>query len=575
MTNSPRENLHGGSTGDHLKEQISEVSTRLPEGWTTSSALDCFDQIATSNKKVKTKECLDAGLFPVIDQGQHYIAGYVNDSDKVIAVDDPIIIFGDHTRVVKWVTHDFVPGADGTKVLKPRPFINGRFSYLQLRSLEIHDRGYSRHFQFLKKNSFLLPPLNEQIRIANKLDSLLAKVDAAQARLEKIPTLLKRFRQSVLAAAMSGELTREWRFSHPESSAMDHWLSTIEEKRQNLWADECTRVNRKRKYKLPEIGLSDGLHEIPSNWCWKSVDFLASKVVDGVHKKPNYQSDGIPFVTVKNMTAGSGISFENLNYITRNDHIDFFKRANPQRDDILISKDGTLGVVRKVNTDAEFSIFVSVALVKPVLKQMSSYLEIAFSSPTLQSQMMGVGTGLQHIHLTDLRKDMVPVPPMEEQYEIVRRVEALFDLADTVEKQYLEAKQRTDRLTQSLLAKAFRGELVPQDPNDEPAAELLRRIQGEREAQPKKTQAKKAPNRADMKNKATKVNKMKLADAPENYLSSLLAYLDGEADAEELWKKSELNIDDFYAKLKQEINSHLIVDDNSSADPSLRKLKSA
>jgi type I restriction enzyme S subunit len=84
-------------------------------------------------------------------------------------------------------------------------------------------------------------------------------------------------------------------------------------------------------------------------------------------------------------------------------------------------------------------------------------------------------------------------PSSEEQTEIVRRVESLFVLADTVEKQYLAAKQRLDRLSQSLLAKAFRGELVPQDPNDEPAAELLKRIQAERQAQPAPKQKRSKP----------------------------------------------------------------------------------
>lgn len=183
----------------------------VPTGWTFLPTIVNFDQISTTNKKIKIQDCLESGNYPVIDQGQALISGYINDFDKVIKVDDPVIIFGDHTRAVKWIEIDFVPGADGIKVLKPKPYLNGRFSYYQLKSLEIPEKGYSRHFKFLKEISFFIPPVNEQIRIADKLDSVLAKVDAAQARLEKIPTLLKRFRQSVLAAATSGELTREWR----------------------------------------------------------------------------------------------------------------------------------------------------------------------------------------------------------------------------------------------------------------------------------------------------------------------------------------------------------------------------
>jgi type I restriction enzyme S subunit len=97
---------------------------------------------------------------------------------------------------------------------------------------------------------------------------------------------------------------------------------------------------------------------------------------------------------------------------------------------------------------------------------------------------LSTSAGQNTINQGSVKGLIVPLPTINEQKEIVRRVESLFALADAVEKQYLAAKQRLDRLTQSLLAKAFRGELVPQDPNDEPAAELLKRIQAERHAHP-------------------------------------------------------------------------------------------
>ena len=99
--------------------------------------------------------------------------------------------------------------------------------------------------------------------------------------------------------------------------------------------------------------------------------------------------------------------------------------------------------------------------------------------------MVGVGTGLQHIHLTDLKQDAIPLPSKCEQTEIVRRVEQLFAFADRLEAKVASAKSRIDHLTQSTLAKAFRGELVPQAPNDEPASVLLARIKAQRAAAPK------------------------------------------------------------------------------------------
>lgn len=271
---------------------------------------------------------------------------------------------------------------------------------------------------------------------------------------------------SVLLERICAERRRRW-----EEAELERMKANGKVPTDNKW---------KSKYKQPESVDALELPKLPNGWCWAFVESLSTKVVDGVHKKPNYTEAGIPFVTIKNLTAGSGISFDEINYISLEDHEEFFKRANPECGDILITKDGTLGVVRVVRTDIIFSIFVSVALVKPVTYKMSDYLELAFSCPQMREQMLGTGIGLMHIHLKDLRRYAVPVAPLEEQQEIVRRIQFLFKAADKIEQQYREVKANLELLDQSILAKAFRGKLVPQDPNDEPASVLLERIRAER-----------------------------------------------------------------------------------------------
>ncbi|REM99482.1 hypothetical protein DSI35_22620, partial [Mycobacterium tuberculosis] len=126
----------------------------------------------------------------------------------------PIIIFGDHTRAVKWVDSPFVPGADGVKVLKPNALVDSRFFYHQLRNLRLEDKGYARHFKQVRDATYLLPPLQEQKRIAQTLDALLAQVDTIKARIDAIPPLLKRLRSSALSSAIDGHLfgeaTADW-----------------------------------------------------------------------------------------------------------------------------------------------------------------------------------------------------------------------------------------------------------------------------------------------------------------------------------------------------------------------------
>jgi type I restriction enzyme S subunit len=349
-----------------------------------------------------------------------------------------------------------------------------------------------KHLSSKTLNDLLLPlpSIAEQKVIADKLDSLLAQVETTKARLEHIPKILKRFRQSVLAAAVSGRLTEEWREGCVPNHAREEFLIQLEKLRQIAAQEENLRTGKKSKYKAVNIDTSEAPTELPESWDWIPVEALATKVSDGVHKKPTYISSGVPFITVKNLTKGNGISFAKTSFISEYDHDEFCKRTNPEKGDILISKDGTLGVVRQVRTDKIFSIFVSVALVKPADRRMSDYLEIAFQSPVVQAQMIGVGTGLQHIHLTDLRKDLIPVPPLEEQTEIVHRVNQLFVHADRMEQQINNAMARVNNLTQSILAKAFRGELTEQWRKDNPelisgessAEALLERIKAEQAA---------------------------------------------------------------------------------------------
>ncbi|WP_282156461.1 restriction endonuclease subunit S [Vibrio diabolicus] len=365
----------------------------------------------------------------------------------------------------------------------------------------ISESGLNMTQARFKTLPIVLASFAEQKVITDKLAPIFDQIVATKTRLELTLETLKKFRSSVLSDAMSGSLTKDWRDKHTPATTNQTVLADIEKKRQQAWEFENIRLGKSRRYKKVANDLSKAPNVLPESWQWVSVEQLSEKVTDGVHKKPIYRSSGVPFVTVKNLTKGRGISFDELNYISQEDHEEYCKRTNPEYGDILISKDGTLGVVRRVETEAEFSIFVSVALVKPVCKKMSEYLELAFQSDVVQSQMVGVGTGLQHIHLTDLRKDLIPIPTSAEQVEIVRRVKQLFVCADATEQQVNQALDRVNNLTQSILAKAFRGELTEQWRKDNPelvsgensAEALLEKIKAERAAaKPKRQTRKKA-----------------------------------------------------------------------------------
>ncbi|WP_022952138.1 restriction endonuclease subunit S [Leucothrix mucor] len=499
----------------------------LPIGWESLKCGETFEQISTTKLKVKTKDTMVEGLFPVIDQGLNFIAGYVNDEEKVIEINTPVCIFGDHTRIIKWVDFSFVPGADGTKVLNPKAYLAPKFFYYQLCSLNILDKGYARHFKFLKEADILLPPLSEQVRIANKLDSLLAKVDKAQARLEKIPVQLKRFRQSVLAAATSGELTREWRGTEETGWSSVSFLTLVNKIRSGSGGKALDEVSETK------ILRSSAVRDM-------TIDFTDHRYLKGddLLKSANTLANGDLLFT---RLSGSTEYVGNCACVVGLEETEVFQYP----DRLFCAK-----------------------LKEP---EYASYLELFFSSRKFKRyiiESIKSSAGHQRITLGVIKEANVDLPPIEEQQEIVRRVESLFALADSVEKQYQTSKARVDRLTQSIIAKAFRGALVPQDPNDEPAAELLKRTQELKIAESKNS--KKAVQKRVVK---TKVHVMRLDEAPKDYLFRLLENNGGEAHPDVLWKLSGLPIDDFYAKLKQELKEQNIDEDNESADPSFRLLK--
>lgn len=291
---------------------------------------------------------------------------------------------------------------------------------------------------------FPLPPLPEQRRIVAKLEQVLARVDACRARLEQVPTLLKRYRQSVLAAACSGRLTEDWRGSS---------------------------------------NLENG--ELPIGWDWVDGHKVFSFVTSGSRGWARYYSDeGALFIRMGNLSHETTVlDLRKLQYVLSPKGAEG-TRTQVQPNDILVSITADVGMIGLVPSQlGEAYINQHVALARPLTGVNAQYVAwfLSCSEGGLQ-QLVGLQRGATKVGLglDDIRAVRIPLPPRGEQDEIVRRVTALFAFTDQVEARYTQAKAHVDRLSQSILAKAFRGELVPQDPADEPASALLARIKQER-----------------------------------------------------------------------------------------------
>jgi len=401
-----------------------------------------------------------------VDQGRAFTAGYWDDANMVIADDKPLIIFGDHTREIKWIDFPFIPGADGVQVLKPHPEMDPRFLYFFLRNLPIESRGYARHFKNVKDAEYLVPPIAEQTRIAAKLDELLAQVDTLKARIDGIPALLKRFRQSVLTAAVSGRLTEEWRLKTASCEASS------------------------------EMQLGDESLVVPASWKKTRLGDVTKKdrrLCYGVIQPGPEVDKGVDLIRVCDIKDGT-IDWGRLRKIDNGIDAEY-SRSRVREGDIVVSIVGTIGRAAIVRENRNANIARAVALISVDQELvLPSWAYIWLTAPVSQWWLTSSSKEVARktLNLKELIEMPVPRPSIAEQTEIVRRVEQLFAFADQLEARVKAAQARIDRLTQSILAKAFRGELVPQDPNDEPASVLLERIKAQRAAVPKARRGRRA-----------------------------------------------------------------------------------
>jgi type I restriction enzyme S subunit len=297
-----------------------------------------------------------------------------------------------------------------------------------------------------------IPPLSEQQRIVDILDRAFAGLATATTNVEKNLKNARELFEVYLDQAIQGALV-------PQNSG-DVPVTELMRQVEKL---RIAQIGEKKFEKLVKRATASGMHfpvDVPDGWKLVRLGELTSVIADGVHKTPKYVDEGIPFVTVKNLTAGPGISFDDINYITRQDHEAFIKRTHPEKGDILITKDGTIGVVRVIDTDTEFSIFVSVALIKPVMQDLTAYLAYAMRASCVQRQIAPKGAALKHLYLVDLRNLSIPLPPLAEQTRIVDALDSRRIQVDRLEAIYHQKLSSLSDLKQSLLEAAFGGRLT-------------------------------------------------------------------------------------------------------------------
>lgn len=430
----------------------------MPETW----ALETIGALITLNPKNQCNDDTVVGFAPMQSLGTTYRAqigyqrrpwkevckGYTHfaDGDVLLAKITPCFENGKAGIVTGFPSG---MGAGSTEYFVCRPnlaaltprYLLAYFknpSFLKLAETQMTGSvGHKRvPKEFLLDHQIPIAPVAEQNRIADKLGTLLARVDACRDRLDRVPAILKRFRQSVLTAATSGRLTEDWRGG------------------------------------------------TETNWPRMRAEEACSKVQSGGTPKGGFLETGVPFLKVYNI-VDQKVKFDyKPQYVSLDIHSTELRKSQAQPGDVLMNIVGPpLGKVAIVPGDhATWNINQAITLFRPS-EQVSSqwiYIVLCEGAPIREVLTRTKGSvGQVNISLSQCRAFELPVPSVEEQAEIVSRVEKLFAFADKLEERLFIGRKQAERLTPAILAKAFRGELVPQDPNDEPAAALLERIRTE------------------------------------------------------------------------------------------------
>lgn len=407
-----------------------------------------------------------------------------------------------------------------------------------------------------------LAPVSEQKRIVAEIEKQFSRLDKAVENLKQVKANLKRYKASVLKSAVEGKLTEEWRKANPCAEPADKLLERISIERRKTWeAAELAKMEAKGKapkndkwknrYKDVEPPIEVDLPYIPEEWRWVRLDTVA-EIKGGItkdRKRVLKSAIELPYLRVANVQRGY-LDLEHIKYIQISEEKipDFLLEEG----DILFNEGGDIDKLGRgwiwegqiERCTFQNHVFRARLYVNEIQQKWISW----FSNTFGQRYFMAEGkqtTNLASINKTMLSAFPVPLPPIDEQSELIRQIEKKYSIIEKIENDLDDRFTMAENLRRSILKKAFTGKLVPQDPNDEPASVLLQKIKDEI------AEIKKAPKKRKQKKKGGKVAK-KIQSLVE-----VLKQFDEPITPETLFEASGYSIDtidEFYEKLKEEVD---------------------
>lgn len=364
---------------------------------------NCIEKVSYT-QKIQRKDFLEDGAYPVVSQEEDFINGYWDNEADLFKVTRPIVVFGDHTKVLKYVDFDFVLGADGVKILQPCEFLLPRFFFYQLQAANLDSLGYSRHYKLLKELEITYPDPSEQKRIIGILDEAFEGIATAKANAEK-----------------NLRNTRTLFESH---------LQSVFTQRDNLWET------------LP-IG-------------------EVAEVFDGPHATPKTIGSGPVFLGISALQDGK-INLGETRHVTPQDFKQWTRRVKPQADDIVFSYETRLGQAAIIPSGLECCLGRRMGLVRTNRKRLNPrFFMYQYISPPFREFLNGRtvrGATVDRIALREFPSFSISFPKLSEQEKMADRFEALRKGTERLESIYQGKLNALEALKKSLLHQAFTGQL--------------------------------------------------------------------------------------------------------------------
>ena len=300
-----------------------------------------------------------------------------------------------------------------------------------------------------------LPAKSEQVEICKKFNTLDIEHNELTGEISSQQAILKKLRQQILQDAIEGKLTKDWREKNSDVEPASELLKRIQSEKQQLIEDKKFKKGKK------QIASEGYKHDVilPEVWTLPDLDDVTMYITDGTHQTPKYTLTGKMFLSAQNVKPFKFMP-ENHKYVSDDDFKGYTKNRKTEKGDLLVGRVGSKGETAVVDQDLEFAIYVSLGLVK-TFKDLTSpeYLAIVMNSPYgnnyATGNMSSLGASAGNFNLGRIRSFPVPFPPLQEQKEIVKKVEKLFAICDQLEEQITSSQTNAEQLMQSVLKEAF------------------------------------------------------------------------------------------------------------------------